>query len=39
MQVNILESKNRLSELVRRAAQGEEIVIATRGYRRSGWCR
>jgi prevent-host-death family protein len=31
MQVNILESKNRLSELVRRAAQGEEIVIATRG--------
>ncbi len=31
MQLNILESKNRLSELVRRASQGEEIVIATRG--------
>ena len=31
MQVNILESKNRLSELVRRAQQGEEIVIANRG--------
>ncbi len=31
MQVNILESKNRLSELVRRAQQGEEVVIANRG--------
>lgn len=31
MQVNILESKIRLSELVRRAVQGEEVVIAIRG--------
>ncbi len=31
MQVNILESKNRLSELVRRAQQGEEVYIANRG--------
>lgn len=31
MQVNILESKNRLSQLVRRALQGEEVIIANRG--------
>ncbi len=31
MQVNILESKNRLSELVQRAVAGEEILIANRG--------
>lgn len=31
MQVNILESKNHLSQLVRRAQQGEEVIIANRG--------
>ena len=31
MQVNVLEAKNRLSELVRKAAMGEEVVIANRG--------
>lgn len=31
MQINILESKNRLSQLVRRAQQGEEVIIANRG--------
>jgi prevent-host-death family protein len=31
MQVNILEAKNRLSQLVKRAAAGEEVVIANRG--------
>lgn len=31
MQVNILEAKNRLSELVRSAAAGEEVIIANRG--------
>ena len=31
MQVNILESKNHLSQLVRRAQQGEEVIIAHRG--------
>jgi prevent-host-death family protein len=31
MQVNILEAKNRLSELVRTAAAGEEVIIANRG--------
>ncbi|MBU2753379.1 type II toxin-antitoxin system prevent-host-death family antitoxin [Acidithiobacillus sp. CV18-2] len=31
MQVNILESKNQLSQLVRRAQQGEEVIIAHRG--------
>lgn len=31
MKVNILEAKNRLSELVRAAAAGEEVVIANRG--------
>ena len=30
-QVNVLEAKNRLSELVRAAKSGEEIVIANRG--------
>ncbi len=30
-QVNILEAKNRLSELVRAVQSGEEIVIANRG--------
>ena len=31
MQTNMLESKNRLSELVKRAQAGEEIVITNRG--------
>lgn len=31
MQVNILEAKNRLSELVRCAQAGEDVVIANRG--------
>lgn len=31
MQVNILEAKNRLSELIRTAQSGEEVVIANRG--------
>ena len=31
MQVNILEAKNRLSELVKAAASGEEVIIANRG--------
>ncbi|UCE31433.1 MAG: type II toxin-antitoxin system prevent-host-death family antitoxin [Burkholderiales bacterium] len=31
MQVNILEAKNRLSQLVKCALAGEEVVIANRG--------
>ena len=31
MQVNILEAKNKLSQLVKRAQAGEEVVIANRG--------
>ena len=31
MQVNILEAKNQLSQLVKRAQAGEEIIIANRG--------
>lgn len=31
MQVNILEAKNRLSQLVKAARAGEEVVIANRG--------
>lgn len=31
MQVNILEAKNRLSELVRAVEAGEEVVLARRG--------
>ena len=31
MQVNILEAKNRLSQLVKAAQAGEEVVIANRG--------
>ena len=31
MQVNILEAKNRLSQLVKAAQSGEEVVIANRG--------
>lgn len=31
MQVNIFEAKNRLSELVRSAQAGEDVVIANRG--------
>lgn len=31
MQVNILEAKNRLSQLIRAARAGEEVVIANRG--------
>ena len=31
MQVNILQAKNRLSELVRAVQAGEEVVIANRG--------
>jgi prevent-host-death family protein len=31
MQVNILEAKNRLSELVKCAQAGDEVIIANRG--------
>jgi prevent-host-death family protein len=31
MQVNILEAKNKLSQLVKRVQAGEEVVIANRG--------
>ena len=31
MQVNIFEAKNRLSQLIRSAQAGEEVVIANRG--------
>lgn len=31
MQVNILEAKNQLSKLVKAAAEGEEVVIASNG--------
>lgn len=31
MRVNVLEAKNRLSELIRAAQAGEEVVIANRG--------
>lgn len=31
MQVNILEAKNRLSELIKSAQSGKEVVIANRG--------
>jgi len=30
-QVNVLEAKNRLSELVEAAAAGEEVIIANHG--------
>lgn len=31
MQVNILEAKNRLSQLIKSARAGEEVIIANRG--------
>jgi prevent-host-death family protein len=31
VQVNILEAKNRLSELVKSAQSGQEVIIANRG--------
>ena len=31
MQVNILEAKNRLSQLIKASLSGEEVVIANRG--------
>ena len=31
MQVNILEAKNRLSQLIKSAQAGEDIIIANRG--------
>ncbi len=31
MQVNILEAKNRLSQLIKSALDGEEVIIANRG--------
>lgn len=31
MQINILEAKNRLSQLVKSAQAGEDVVIANRG--------
>lgn len=31
MQVNILEAKNRLSELIKCARAGEDVIIANRG--------
>lgn len=32
VQVNILEAKNRLSQLVKAAQAGQEVVIANRGH-------
>ena len=32
MQVNILEAKNRLSQLIKYAQAGDEVVIANRSY-------
>lgn len=31
MQVNVLEAKNRLSQLIKAAEAGEEVIIANRG--------
>ena len=31
MKVNVLEAKNRLSQLIRAAQAGEEVIIANRG--------
>ena len=31
MQLNVLDAKTRLSELIRRAQAGEEVIIANRG--------
>lgn len=31
MKVNILEAKNRLSQLIKSAQRGEEVIIANRG--------
>jgi prevent-host-death family protein len=31
MQVNVLEAKNRLSQLIKAAQAGEEVIIANRG--------
>lgn len=31
MRINILEAKNRLSELIRAARAGDEVIIANRG--------
>ena len=31
MKVNVLEAKNRLSQLIKRAQAGEEVIIANRG--------
>ncbi len=31
MQINILEAKNRLSQLIKAAQAGEEVIIANRG--------
>lgn len=31
MQINVLDAKNRLSELLRAARSGEDVVIANRG--------
>ena len=31
MKVNVLEAKNRLSELIRSAQAGEDVIIANRG--------
>jgi prevent-host-death family protein len=31
MQVNVLEAKNRLSQLIKAATEGEEVIIANRG--------
>lgn len=39
MQVNILEAKNKLSHLVKRAQAGEEVVIANRGVPVVRLCR
>ena len=38
MQINVLDAKNRLSELLKMAESGEEVIIARRGTRLCVWC-
>jgi prevent-host-death family protein len=38
MQVNVLEAKNRLSQLIKSAQAGEDVVIANRGEPVVSWC-
>ncbi len=39
MRISVSEAKGQLTELVRRAEAGDEVILTRTAIRRCGWCR